>query len=126
MFIRWTSFHSRQRKYEYPWQSENMATLKAFEGIFNIRVCDWRYDGCTCYYRFTSNYSEEEEGLCGVRLLKFIRGRTLRCAVIEIHREQLLAQPFQAQDLLARKGLQQTTQKPHIRNRGLRADRLLC
>ena len=58
--------------YEYPWQSENMATLKAFEGIFNIRVCDWRYDGCTCYYRFTSNYSEEEEGLCGVRLLKFI------------------------------------------------------
>ena len=24
--------------YEYPWQSENMATLKAFEGIFNIRV----------------------------------------------------------------------------------------
>ena len=40
--------------YEYPWQSENMATLKAFEGIFNIRVYDWRYDGCTCYYRFTS------------------------------------------------------------------------
>ena len=39
--------------YEYPWQSENMATLKAFEGIF-------------------SNYSEEEEELCGVRLLKFI------------------------------------------------------
>ena len=58
--------------YEYPWQSENMATLKAFEGIFNIRVYDWRYDGCTCYYRFTSNYSEEEEELCGVRLLKFI------------------------------------------------------
>lgn len=49
-----------------------MATLKAFEGIFNIRVYDWRYDGCTCYYRFTSNYSEEEEELCGVRLLKFI------------------------------------------------------
>ena len=58
--------------YEYPWQSENMATLKAFEGIFNIRVYDWKYDGWTCYYRFTSNYSEEEEELCGVRLLKFI------------------------------------------------------
>lgn len=58
--------------YEYPWQGENMATLKAFEGIFNIRVYDWKYDGWTCYYRFTSNYSEEEEELCGVRLLKFI------------------------------------------------------
>eukprot|EP00975_Prorocentrum_lima_P039383 8277465-Prorocentrum_lima.AAC.1 len=44
------------------------------------------------------------------------RGRTVRCAVAEIHREQLLAQPFQAQDLLAQKGLPQTAQKSDIRN----------
>lgn len=35
----------------------------------------------------------------------------MRCAVAEIHREQLLAQPFQAQDLLAQKGFPQTAQK---------------
>lgn len=57
--------------FEYD-NSDNMATLRAFEDIFNVKVIDWRYGGGTCYYRFTSRYSGEEETLCGVRLLKYI------------------------------------------------------
>ena len=77
--------------------SDNRATLKAFEEIFKVKVSRWNYDACTYNFQFISNYSGEEEELCGVRLL-------------------ILAQPFQAQDLLAQKGLPQTAQKSDIRN----------
>ena len=52
--------------------SDNRATLKAFEEIFKVKVSRWNYDACTYNFQFISNYSGEEEELCGVRLLKFI------------------------------------------------------
>ena len=57
--------------FEYD-SSDNEATLKAFEAIFKVKVSRWNYDAYTYNFQFTSNYSEEEEELCGVRLLKFI------------------------------------------------------
>lgn len=58
--------------FEYAWSSENRATMKRFEEIFNISITDWSYDSYTYNYRFTSHYNGKEEELCGVRLLKYI------------------------------------------------------
>jgi hypothetical protein len=58
--------------FEYAWSSENRATMKRFEEIFNISITHWSYDSHTYNYRFTSRYSAEEEELCGVRLLKYL------------------------------------------------------
>lgn len=58
--------------FEYPWGKENRDTLKAFEEVFKIEVERWSYDTCTYTYRFTSYYSEEEDNLKGVRLLKYL------------------------------------------------------
>lgn len=58
--------------FEYVWSTENRATMKRFEEVFNITVNDWSYDSCTYNYRFTSHYNGEEEELNGIRLLKYL------------------------------------------------------
>lgn len=58
--------------FDYGWDEENRKTLQAFEQIFNIKVDRWSYDDYSYWYRFTSPYSEEEDNLKGVRLLKYL------------------------------------------------------
>ncbi|EHO73809.1 hypothetical protein J4866_02770 [Prevotella denticola] len=58
--------------FDYSWADENEKTLQAFEQIFNIKVDRWSYDDYSYWYRFTSHYSEEEDNLKGVRLLKYL------------------------------------------------------
>ena len=58
--------------FNYGWDEENRKTLQAFEQIFNIKVDRWSYDDYSYWYHFTSPYSEEEDNLKGVRLLKYL------------------------------------------------------
>ena len=58
--------------FDYTWSEENRNTLQAFERVFKIKVEKWSYDSCTYNYRFTSHYSEEEDNLKGIRLLKYL------------------------------------------------------
>ena len=67
-----TAYSEWLSTFEYPWSSDNRNTLDAFERIFNIKVTDWSYDTCKYSYRFTSQYSAEEEELSGIRLLKYL------------------------------------------------------
>ena len=58
--------------FDYTWDEENRNTLQVFERIFKIKVEKWSYDSHTYNYRFTSHYSEEENNLKGIRLLKYL------------------------------------------------------
>ena len=58
--------------FDYTWSEENRNTLQAFERVFKIKVEKWSYDSCTYNYCFTSHYSEEEDNLKGIRLLKYL------------------------------------------------------
>ena len=67
-----TAYSEWLSTFEYSWSSDNRNTLDAFERIFNIKVTNWSYDACEYSYRFTSQYSAEEEELSGIRLLKYL------------------------------------------------------
>jgi len=60
---------------DYPWNTENVATLDAFCDIFGITCNDWSYGGCNSYINANTmpgfDYSEVEE-FTGIRLLKYI------------------------------------------------------
>lgn len=61
-----------QQDFDYVYESENEATLHAFIQIFNINVDRWSYDDYSYSYYLISHYSEEEDNLKGVRLMKYL------------------------------------------------------
>lgn len=60
------------QNFEYGDNGENEATLEAFLQIFNIKVDRWSYDDIRYWYYFTSHYTEDQDNLKGVRLLKYL------------------------------------------------------
>lgn len=67
------AYNNWLERHDYYWDGEyNQKTLQAFEQTFNIKMERWSYDTYNYTYRFTSNYSEEEDNLKGIRLLKFL------------------------------------------------------
>lgn len=59
-------------KAEYPWNDDNVKTLRKFEEIFPIKIQEFEYGGGHNYIHFTFTEDENIENLSGIRLLKYI------------------------------------------------------
>ena len=62
----------QQEDWLYGWQDENNETLKAFEGIFPVKVRNWEYGGGRTDINFKFLIDEEHKNLTGIRLMKYI------------------------------------------------------
>lgn len=68
-----TALNSFYNSGDYPWSSDNIETLRAFEKIFPINVSDWEYGGGRCPYT-SSDFTDEDciKDLSGIRLRTYI------------------------------------------------------